>query len=1018
MLRVRVPLRIVLDRQSLGDVAEVRSAVVAAVGRALATSRTAVLEKRGGYVQPRCRPADITWRLPARMDVPRRSRVAVEAAVRDGLLEAAVLQGLVDTAVADSQGPVFGRGAAETVDPARMNWPLGVYGIPSYDDDDGEVITVDVRSLRRNAELDVEQGSISFDLAVRDAKYLAALYKVACAKFGEPTGAMVGLLFEPRPSTYMLLFWRRDRLESFVGFNFTLQSRHPTLRGNTITWEMRRTSLASDKFTVERLRNEAAKAALAENYRLLLEPILVEAKPKSMSTTELEQLIDRIVEQEAVNTMRSRVAAGQPQQLRLLAGEVESFVAAPDGPPFDFEDMIEVLPLGFGTDLPTPGAGGQTGTGAGGAGDSSGSSADGAASGDSGPADTGGAGSEPTERGSFVYSDEAPPGSVGVPSFPELASTQREKLASGPLLDEPKLDELGADAEALRRLIRQIAYLLQIPTDEYAARFCVNAATVLGMRAGGVARVAATGRGKVLTKSAGAQGNLGAVQFVPQASPAIQFLRHLARVVPRITQLSELLQQTYARHKHLVGGTWGGRPVSWNLHFLHELSPAMKDSVGFVFGSGCQVLLLQLLRQSRDEIDSRLANFATYAHNFERFLVPEMARIERLIELRNRLQAVAKAMKFTGVVATAATQLVIGSWSEATTAVVDSLRAGSGRSDLPTAAGQIRIGNDNVPRIADESGRVWGIEGLEQSIQSRRGFLEQAEPLVKQLLELDDVMARFRSSPVGVQVELRRILETMSASNAEKTKEAEESWVFAFRASKIREDLPRSTVRGCKVALQGIHLQVHEQIGEFFEGDGYYGRGLDALFGAELGRQSIGNFIEFVGLTFLAVVFPPAAMVVGAGLALHALHEAHEREELYEALIDPELVLTRAEIEADLFAAKLGLLLSFLPDVGAVLGKGASIVVRQGVRTAARGAAASVRSAMRQGARGAGRAIANRFTREMVERLEQSFVAALAKELAADQVMEAVIGKLLLQPAVERLMREVSITGPAGRRVQ
>jgi hypothetical protein len=51
------------------------------------------------------------------------------------------------------------------------------------------------------------------------------------------------------------------------------------------------------------------------------------------------------------------------------------------------------------------------------------------------------------------------------------------------------------------------------------------------------------------------------------------------------------------------------------------------------------------------------------------------------------------------------------------------------------------------------------------------------------------------------------------------------------------------------------------------------------------------------------VLCPPAAFIVGVEIALHDVAKAKEKERLFGSLIDPELVLTRAEVELELFSA-------------------------------------------------------------------------------------------------------------------
>ena len=116
--------------------------------------------------------------------------------------------------------------------------------------------------------------------------------------------------------------------------------------------------------------------------------------------------------------------------------------------------------------------------------------------------------------------------------------------------------------------------------------------------------------------------------------------------------------------------------------------------------------------------------------------------------------------------------------------------------------------------------------------------------------------------------------------------------------------------------MQGIHKQAHEQIGEFFGGSPYYPPASTRCSAPRSEKASLTNFFVYTGVIFLSIVCPPLGFAIGVELALHDYSKALERERLFGSMIDPELVLSRAEVEADLFAAKLGLALSFIPERG------------------------------------------------------------------------------------------------------
>ena len=290
---------------------------------------------------------------------------------------------------------------------------------------------------------------------------------------------------------------------------------------------------------------------------------------------------------------------------------------------------------------------------------------------------------------------------------------------------------------------------------------------------------------------------------------------------------------------------------------------------------------------------------------------------------------------------------------------------------------------------------------LEAGITTRRGWIESLDPLVKQLVDLDEVLERFDDPERGVRAELESLLTEMLENNREQTSEVEDSWLYAFRASRINESVQRADVPYTSYQLGGIHLQAHMAIGDAFEGDGYYALGINWLFAVELGRRGILNFLEFTGTLLLAIACPPLGAAVGIALAAYHLEEAEEKEQLYESLIDPELVITRAEVEQELFVARLGFALSVIPEAGTIL------------RGASKLGGAVVRSGVRIGVRRAGRALGEYLAEETVKSLQHGLVRAFLREIVTDQAVEAVAQRVL-EPIISQIEREATITGPVG----
>jgi hypothetical protein len=481
-----------------------------------------------------------------------------------------------------------------------------------------------------------------------------------------------------------------------------------------------------------------------------------------------------------------------------------------------------------------------------------------------------------------------------------------------------------------------------------------------------------------------------------------------------------MLHRVYPANGNKIGGHHTGDPYGWLVHFDHDLTVAMGLAVGDLFAMTCQVLFLQLLASSREAIQKRLDTIDTYAANFEKYVLPQLQRIEELAKLRelildqqrqDQIAAANMAMVQAYVPATVRTTAPAAqpvaapapatSWNQARQQLTQSL-APQPQTVAPSqgpAYQVIKQGDDY--RVRDAKGKLWDLRSLENVTLLTRGSIESYEPLVKQFWDLPDIMERIRDPKIGLKAELTSILDEMKQHNQNITTNAQASLGYGFRASKISENIPSATVKGTSYNLGGIHRVAHEQIGEYFQGDRWYANGIDFLFSAELGRQELKAFITFTGLVLLAVICPEAAILIGIALAAEQLAEAEERKEIYQALIDPDLVLSRAEVEAELFAAQLGVVLSFLP-VFAEAGAEAS---------------AALKAVARSGAEAAEAAAARAAAAEAVALMTRQLVTGVVERFAIELVKAEVINKVIsaaLSPIIEARLHQRELTGPIG----
>jgi hypothetical protein len=589
-----------------------------------------------------------------------------------------------------------------------------------------------------------------------------------------------------------------------------------------------------------------------------------------------------------------------------------------------------------------------------------------------------------------------------------------------PFLGEPSTDQLDAAGRLLSDRMQRIAGQLEIQPCKYVGHFLIAAASTLGAlaRRVGVADINETGT----TTVASGEGSLGSLDFHPGASVQLQLLRHLAGVVPAITELSGSLQDVMAENGKLIAGDYEGAAGSWMLQFVEELHGILDEAVGDLFKMTCRVVLLQLLNTSRAAIDARRLEpgFSAFAGLFERIVVPQLADIDELMHLRDRLQGAQAAAAyasanqrmvnayFAGVPGAPGASTTQGSppgqprpgsWQEARAGVTRALTPTHHLAEGPAAPNAYEtIEQGGVMRIRDRRGDLWTLEAIEQAIVLRRGTIENVEPLVKQLTDLPETMERFRNPAGGVRAELQSVLDEMSYNNWDITTSAREDPDYAF-GTRVPHG-GTETVPGTGYELQGIHLLAHREIAEFFRGDPFYARGLDRILGAAETAHTFTVVAEFVGIVLLAVVCPEAAVYAGVALAAYHYDEAREHERLYGALIDPEQVISYAEVEAELFGAELGLALSLLPVAGELLGE-ARAAFRVIAGEAAEVSEAAARAAAEQAATGLIRTAEHGFV--------EKFVIEATKAYAIQKVFEQV-----LAPIMESLEREWGTTGPIG----
>ncbi|WFE53898.1 hypothetical protein [Micromonospora sp. WMMD1155] len=1041
-ISVHVPVRIRLDARSVTERPEaVTEALAAAMARALERSRREVVAPRGGYLEVRAEAPEFGWTGAGVQAVSPDDRRAFEARLRRRVDEV-VTAARLDPGLPPGVAVPLSEPAEELFDPQRMRHLLAVYRVPSYDDG-GDAAEVPVDGD--------EPPRVTYQWLLRPASYLAGhfaeLAREAVRQHGGlPSGTPQGIIArvsgsDGRPVWAIMVTTTPLSVLTFERFgetvfrptpqpHFEVEERVPSPQPGTV---QRRP--VADRSALVAMVDEELSADIRQRLRA--------AQPRGETTSvdEYQAQIERAVDAEVtrrVDAILASVGGAVPTCLvvvsiggvsLLLVGTEETdstlhWTGTANLLPISVEHRPATPPdpnappggsIGDGSDA---GAGSGSGPGSGPGGTSSGPGGSGpgglgTGTGPGGGAGGSGDGTGGARRGGFVFdpsTPSAPPGTDGR-RFPAVTGAHSEMPACAPFNGEPELAALGPDGDELRRLMDDIAFRLQMGEPcRYPANFCLQAAAMLRGRAAAISLLVGSAEREAFARPVPeGTGRLGPLDFRPVASPAVQFLRHLAGVVPRLDRLAHLVMDRYSRPEHFarIQGGWIDTSASWNLHFVQPFSAAMKGSVGQLFVVGSQAMLVQLLLSSRTGIDARITNFDRYAPIFERLIVSQLTDYAELQGLRERLRR-HEAARWTqahtdlggGTVATLSMANPSTAWYGAARAVSSAFLATEAALSSPGAAGEI-VERDGATRIRDSHAVLWTLAEIEQALVIQRGEAEGVDPLVKQITDLPDVLARFAGNRAAIRDELWRVLQDMRRNNTEMLGRARTDARFAFRSSRISEHIPSATIPGGRFALQGIHLVTHQQIGEFFGGNLYYATGVDDLFGTELGREALSAFATMVGIIALSVLCPPLGFVVGVAVAAVDVAHAHQRERLYGSMLDPEVVLTRTEVEVELFAAYLGLAMSLIPEVGTIGG------------AAVRGGRVALRFGVRAGLRAARGYVVRRVTRQIVEAASRDLLQSFLTEILLNEVLERVVQKLM-EPILAYVEREAMLSGAVG----
>jgi hypothetical protein len=1005
---VHIPIRIRIDAEALCDpehgMATLESALDSALQRVLDNSRSVVLDARGGYVTTQFELPDFTWMGDGLAQLSSYARTEIEAMIETIIgrkIEAAALTDYHD-AHFEADAPLLEEAVAyENLDVLRTDSVLDLYEIPSYDKGDKTIVP-----LKRKQSTPPRTASPSYRwvkqkranpaliLQASEREFLLKMLETATKryKFG-PLGLNGVLWHQEDPKFPWGIYFQDDISGQWWSFILPPIVRYD-IRPNAkpgenkyiekfvelpqVPAKTRVLATATDQAQVIEQLTKLKADGLAANLKAR-HPF----KEKLITLVDYDKVINGAVEQalkhEAEQVKKFPVflveytALSMREILLLSAGDRPAW----SGEAYLLPVIEEVAP-------PKSSPKTRGGTEKKGSGDKSGGAKGG------------------LKRGTGEGEREVAEVKIRYP----VMSRSADGEICEPFEGEPPFFLLEGVEDLLGGLIDDIARRLDIPSCDYAARFCLMAADVLRIRARDVGEYAVKHPtiGK-LQNVAEKSGNFDTINFTPTESTPILFLRMLARVVPVLRRLIVAINTVYKEH---FADFDDDKPHSfnrWLIDFNYALNVRVENAVGEIFVSGCRSVMVDLLATSAQQIDQRIKNFPAYAPLFEKLILTQLQPMEKLQKLERRLR---EKLHPSGIGDTAV-EVVMASWHTS----IDRLREIATRTDAVSTGVEgelVTVGGSYS--IRDAFGILWTLTELENAIAIRGDTARSVDPMVKQITDTPALLAEFQKNPLTIRYKMVDLLKKMRDENKRIHDEVVADPLYAFQQGGFVEKGYGVSISGLSFELTGIHSNVHSLIVDFFEDDSYYGAGLQSVFKTEQAKQrfwQVGNWTLSAAIIVLSIVVPPLGIAAGALMATYGMYKAQEREGFYRSMLDPEEFISWADVEAELFSAELGLALAFIPEIGRLTGaalKGSKGVVKGAVRNSAKAAVTTTTST---GAIATARALKERFSAHLAQAIKQSLVVALAYELAKNELQDLLMEKIVFEPIQQAIQREYSV---------
>jgi hypothetical protein len=445
-----------------------------------------------------------------------------------------------------------------------------------------------------------------------------------------------------------------------------------------------------------------------------------------------------------------------------------------------------------------------------------------------------------------------------------------------------------------------------------------------------------------------------------------------------------------------------GQAPEWALRFGGVFGSARDDAVASMFVSTCQDILLQVLFASSHELSSRAQSFSSYMPITRMLLTVMLSDTVELMDLRDAVMA---RERKAATVAIAAGAVLGGStvgttWLTLTESMLDSVTQEPVSRE--PAAGTVVLHRDGY-RVYDGKGQWWSRAELNAVITAQRQQVSAVDPLLDKVSDIDDLVRELKeaqirdanaSSELGHQLTahvddvFRDLLSGLLKDNEHWLLKAATDRKLAFGlANFTRDDVRSASDIGAKLA--GIHKLADERLRPAFSDQDAYVAGISRLAAEEIGKAELTEILSLVGLTVLAIFCPPLAFGVGLVQAAEGLMTAFEHRDLQRAMLNGDEILSKAQVEAEMWAAVINAALTVLPELPS-LARGAGTATRVLAGDASEAAAAATRQAMRNIAKHLAELSIEHFTTRFATELVKGYLINLALSKAMNRIAAAV----------------------------